>query len=341
MASTAAVIIPCYNYGRFLGECLESVRAQTRPPDEVLVVDDGSTDDTRDVCARFEGVRYQWKPNGGPSSARNFGIVNCSSAHMVFLDADDRLRSDAIEVLMSALREVGTPVGAVAARAETFSCDASGFTSQMWPLLSHVEPYISRRVRSGLAVLSRDVAVRVVLGNIFPACSTLVSRDAITECGVFDTDLGTSEDTVMWARITARFEVALVDCVIADIRKHDANMTRKTPTGRLRNDLNHLRGLQKVLVSDWAPAPLRAAARRASAAGAHRIGRALARRGAYSQAAGMLNVAVESEPSRIKSRILRAACRIARQFVDRTYLFELAEEDAAMASMITTPGDVR
>src|SRR5918997_1396938 len=69
-----SVVIPCYNQARFLGEAIESVLTQSHPDFEILVVDDGSTDDTSKVAARYPGVRLIRQDNRGPSAARNAGL---------------------------------------------------------------------------------------------------------------------------------------------------------------------------------------------------------------------------------------------------------------------------
>jgi glycosyltransferase involved in cell wall biosynthesis len=86
----ASVIIPTYNCGRFLPEAIESVLAQTLPPHEVIVVDDGSTDDTPAVAARFAGrIVYHRQVNRGVSAARNAGMDRATGDWLAFLDADD------------------------------------------------------------------------------------------------------------------------------------------------------------------------------------------------------------------------------------------------------------
>src|ERR1700733_11010259 len=89
---TVAVVLPCHNYGHFLPDALESVRGQTRPADTVLVVDDGSTDDTRQVVERHgDEVGYLRIDSGSPSAARNAGVRAIDTDLVVFLDADDRI----------------------------------------------------------------------------------------------------------------------------------------------------------------------------------------------------------------------------------------------------------
>lgn len=93
-AHTVAVVIPCHNYGQYLAECLDSVLAQTYPPDEIVVVDDASTDDSAAVAARYaeRGVRLiRFEANQGVAAARNAGVEATVSPYIVCLDADDLL----------------------------------------------------------------------------------------------------------------------------------------------------------------------------------------------------------------------------------------------------------
>ena len=87
---TITAIIPAYNAGVLIEEAIASVLAQTRPPDEIIVVDDGSSDDTGERARRFGArIRYHAQPNAGSSAARNAGIYLASSSWIAFLDADD------------------------------------------------------------------------------------------------------------------------------------------------------------------------------------------------------------------------------------------------------------
>ena len=95
---TVSVVIPCFNQGRFLRDALDSVLTQTLQPAEIVVVDDGSTDDTAAVAGRYPGVRCIRQPNSGLASARNAGVTNTTGEAVVFLDADDRLRPDALAI---------------------------------------------------------------------------------------------------------------------------------------------------------------------------------------------------------------------------------------------------
>jgi len=89
--------IPAYNAERYLAEAIESVRSQTYPCAECLVIDDGSTDGTAEVAHSIDGVKYIYQPNGGDASARNRAISEASSEFIAFLDSDDVWLSNKVE----------------------------------------------------------------------------------------------------------------------------------------------------------------------------------------------------------------------------------------------------
>src|SRR5919112_6190031 len=91
------VVIPCYNQAHFLGEAIESVLSQSYRNFEIIVVDDGSTDETSEVASRYEEVRLIRQENRGLSGARNTGIRDSQGEFLVFLDADDKLLPGALE----------------------------------------------------------------------------------------------------------------------------------------------------------------------------------------------------------------------------------------------------
>jgi len=102
-ATAVSVVIPCFNQAHFLPEAIESVLAQTLPPAEVVVIDDGSEDNSFEVAGRYERVVRMRQRNRGVAAARNAGWGATSSEHLVFLDADDRLLPEALEVGAMAL----------------------------------------------------------------------------------------------------------------------------------------------------------------------------------------------------------------------------------------------
>ena len=86
-----SVVVPCYNQARFLGEAIDSVLAQTCPASQIIVVDDGSVDDTVQVATSYDFVQCLSQPNRGQGAARNEGLNHVTGNYVVFLDSDDRL----------------------------------------------------------------------------------------------------------------------------------------------------------------------------------------------------------------------------------------------------------
>ena len=96
--TSVAVVVPCYQHVRWIGEAVESALSQTRPPDEVVVVDDGSTDGTLDIVRSFGGrIRLLQNARGGIGAAYNSGLAAVSSDLVAFLESDDALEKTYLE----------------------------------------------------------------------------------------------------------------------------------------------------------------------------------------------------------------------------------------------------
>ena len=166
-----SVVIDNYDYGRFLGAAIESALAQTYSNVEVVVVDDGSTDDSREVLASFgNAVVPVLKPNGGQASAVNAGFLACSGDLVVFLDADDLLHPDALERVVARSRpgmaKLHFRLGAV----DADGC-AIGFTVPIAgrPLADgDVAPCLVAEGRYVTPTMSGNVFPRTTLDRILP-----------------------------------------------------------------------------------------------------------------------------------------------------------------------------
>ncbi|MEZ5352485.1 MAG: glycosyltransferase [Bryobacteraceae bacterium] len=100
-----SVIVSSYNYDRYVEESIESALNQTYPDVEVVIVDDGSTDNSPEIIRRYEGrAKLLFKPNGGQASAFNFAYRECTGDLILFLDCDDALRADCVEKCVAAWR---------------------------------------------------------------------------------------------------------------------------------------------------------------------------------------------------------------------------------------------
>ncbi len=120
--TTFSVVIPSYNRRDHLMACLASVFAQRRRPDEIIVIDDGSTDGTLDALAGFEGLTVIEQSNAGPGAARNRGAAAASGDYLVFLDSDDLWFPWTLEVFATLAERHGRPA-LLFGRYEDFSGD--------------------------------------------------------------------------------------------------------------------------------------------------------------------------------------------------------------------------
>ena len=104
-----SIIVPVYNVENYIERCLRSLAAQTYAPLEVLLVNDGSTDDSASICERFcaqdERFQYFYKENGGVSAARNYGIQRAQGEYYLFVDSDDYIDADMVERMVAVIEK--------------------------------------------------------------------------------------------------------------------------------------------------------------------------------------------------------------------------------------------
>ena len=200
-----SVVIPTFNYGRWVAEAVDSALQQTLPPLEVIVVDDGSTDETAAVLAAYgDRIRLIRQTNQGPAMARNAGIAAARGDYVAFLDADDVWKPRKLELQMARFNG-GPPLGFVHCGVETF--DAAGNT--LGVQLAGREG----RVAAGLLRLDTDV----VAG---PGSSIVFPKAVADEIGGFDASLPCSEDWDFCYRIAARYPVGYVAEPLVRYRLH-------------------------------------------------------------------------------------------------------------------------
>ena len=202
-----SAIIPCYNQAHFLGEAIASVLRQTYAHYEIIVVDDGSTDDTANVAARHPGVRCIRKKNGGLAAARNTGLRASAGDYVVFLDADDRLLPDAFEAGVSALD--ADPKCAMA-YGHVRLIDAAGA-----PLPSPEQ-----------AGVGRDYYLEMLRHNfIWTPGAVMYRRAALDAVGDFAASVSASADFDLNLRIARSHSIRCLDRVVLEYRKHGSNMS--------------------------------------------------------------------------------------------------------------------
>lgn len=206
-----SVVIPAYNAAWCVRTAVDSVLAQSCRDFEVIVVDDGSTDDTARVLASYgERIRVVTKPNGGLSSARNAGIDAARGTFVAFLDADDRWFPDKLARQLALMAQRPTlAFCSTAARVE----DPDGRAINEWRCIHCDQPTLEAIFGANAFVAGSGSAV-------------LARREALTRAGPFDESLRSLEDIDMWMRLAAIGEYACVDEPLAVILRHPDSMSR-------------------------------------------------------------------------------------------------------------------
>ncbi len=187
-----SVVIPTYNRKHLIDRAIRSVLAQTHSADEILVIDDGSTDGTSDMIAStFPQVNLVRQLNQGVSSARNAGIARASGDWLAFLDSDDEWLPDKLKNQVELLSQDGSKIV---------------HTDEIWIRDgTRVNPGKKHRKPSGW-IFSNCL----VLCCVSPS-SIMISRSVFDELGNFDESLPVCEDYDLWLRMSTRYPFALVD----------------------------------------------------------------------------------------------------------------------------------
>ncbi len=226
MQSKVSIVIPCFNYGHFLVESLLSVQNQSYVDFECIIVDDGSTDNTKKVAKHYVNsdsrFAYYYQPNRGLSEARNYGIRQAKGDFIQFLDADDKISIDKIARQLDFLNS-NSDVDIVIS-------DAIFFTKEnRWNFTSKFEIGL---VENPIPLLVRD--------NCMVVSAALVRTRAVTNCGFFDPNLNSLEDWDYWIRMIhsgSKMWYGGPQLGYTLIRVHESSM--KTNDFRMR--LNELR----------------------------------------------------------------------------------------------------
>jgi glycosyltransferase involved in cell wall biosynthesis len=209
MRNDISVIVPCYNHAHYLAIALQSVQAQSFYDWEVIVVDDGSSDNTRAVVDAFADSRisYIYQENQGLSAARNTGIRAARGAFLAFLDADDEWLPGFLHRCVETLRKDQTLDGVYAC---SYFIDADGRPLPQEGSHSFAEP---------------EFRYRILEGGIFPPHAAMVRASSLRRIGFFDTKLTSLEDWDLWIRISAVGRVKGIPEYLARYRVYPGTMS--------------------------------------------------------------------------------------------------------------------
>ena len=205
-----SVVVPTFNRAGIINRAINSVLSQTFKADEIIIVDDGSTDSTREIITQnFPMVKYFWQKNRGVSSARNFGVKIAKGDWIAFLDSDDEWAPQKLMNQMKALSE--NPVLKIC------------YTNETW-------------IRNGVQVNQKKKHAKhggYIFRFCLPLClispsSVIIHRSIFEEVGLFDETLHVCEDYDLWLRICSRWPVLYLDePLIVKYGGHDDQLSRQ------------------------------------------------------------------------------------------------------------------
>ena len=244
--SAVSVVIPTYNRAQLARESVESVLEQTVQPDEIIVVDDGSTDDTRETLARFgDRISLLHQANRGKSAARNAGIAAARGDWIAFLDSDDLWHPRRMEVLRAFLQSPPAGIGLVFGN----YLARHGTTTDDWRALEEQELFpVFRRHALRLADALPEAGVlqgenlrvpyrvgsplrHLFFGNFVGMSGAAIRADALRECGLFREGWEFAEDWELYLRLARRCRFAYLEFPMFIYRRHAGQAI--TITGRL------------------------------------------------------------------------------------------------------------
>lgn len=207
---TVSVIIPAYNSSRYLVEAIDSVLRQTRPAYEIIVVDDGSTDNTKVALGPFieqKQIKYVGQRNAGPAAARNRGIELAAGDLIAFLDADDIWLPNKLERQLPLFLDenVGLVYG------------------------PRIEFSDGREKTVNLPRPTGNIFPLLIKSNFITNSSVIIRRSVLAETGNFDEDRHWQaiEDYELWLRIAARFKISCVAEPVVKYRLHSNQISHE------------------------------------------------------------------------------------------------------------------
>jgi glycosyltransferase involved in cell wall biosynthesis len=204
-----SVIIPCYNQGKYLRDAIESVLQQDYPHKEIIVVNDGSTDNSESVALQYNEVVYLSQNNQGCSWARNNGIALSKGEYLIFLDADDILLPDVLGYQVDLMKQ--HPKAA-------FVSGGHAHADEHLNILKEVSSKVNK-----------DFYKALVTGNYIGMHAAVIYRRFIFDEMLFDISLRTGEDYDFYLNIASKYEVFNHEKPIAAYRFHGTNTSKDLP----------------------------------------------------------------------------------------------------------------
>lgn len=222
--TTVSIIIPAYNSARFLPEAIESVLAQTYKDYEIIVVDDGSTDNTKEVLKPYlDKIKYVYQENRGAASARNTGIKHSQGEYIAFLDADDVWLPEKLHIQADYL-DNNQEIAMVYSQSLWMSEDGRLLTGK----------------KSRHRIPSGDVFNILFFKNFIFTPTVMVRKRILGTVGLFNESFVSTEDRDLWLRIAREFKVFGISKYLCK--------TRQTPGSLIRSNKESVYKYRRLVI---------------------------------------------------------------------------------------------
>lgn len=233
-----SVIMPVYNGEQYLETALDSLLSQSFQDWELIVIDDGSTDQTPEILSRYTDVRIRvfQQNNGGEARARNAGLDRVTGEYVAFLDADDAYLPNALEDFTHFL-DTHAEFGVIFS--DGYFCDSQGNRGIR---LTEIRP----------GIYTGNILEHIILNPAVitvPVC-TAFRNEIVKQHDVrFDPEVGYGTDWDFWTRLAVHVQYGYLDTATCLYRVHDTNMTRSATVLKRKSD--HIKGRMKVFQAEW------------------------------------------------------------------------------------------
>jgi len=222
-----AVVIPAYNAQAYIGEALDSVSTQSRRPEQIIIVDDGSSDDTAERIREWERqyngeLHLLQQSNQGVSAARNTGIRYAKTDLVALLDADDVFLPHHLEQLERAFKNHPQ---ILLCFGDALYFDSQGMTRSSSFVGTRLETVQYSEHEDGLRLMQGSAYVSLLWGSYIAPSASLFSKSAVERVGLFDEAIRSAEDRDLWLRLSRTGSFAYYPLVVARKRVHENNLT--------------------------------------------------------------------------------------------------------------------
>jgi len=238
-----SIIIPVYNSEQYITECIDSVLNQSYQNFEIIVVDDGSTDDTSSIITQYNNdkITLYHQQNSGSGAARNHGVKKASGAWIAFIDADDIWLPDKLHKQLTNCSD------------KAWSHTDLYFHGDIYPRHTKTTELTSK--------YSGHILEHLLVENSIGTSSVIINKKVFEELGGFNTDLRALQDWDLWLRVAKKYEICYVNEPLVYYRVHSKSVSRnvrKTLPYHLnlidfafsnQGPAGHLKGLKKEALS--------------------------------------------------------------------------------------------